>query len=188
MPAEEPKAAAPAGPDIAPAAGRARKGQRVQGTAAGRAGLAAALRTGRDSGELLGGGVKSKPSGPSVVADALAAKVLVKGEAMPVPAGRADDFAWPRRSVAPVGADPAVATTELPMTPMVAERTAGPAKPADVAADPAAQAAAAKQAAQQQAAQRVRSATNQTQYRPSFFGGGGGRGMNFFPFLFGGGR
>ncbi len=122
------------------------------------------------------------------MADAVAAKVLVKGEAMASPAGRADDFSWPRRNVAPVGADPVVATTELPMTPMVADRTTAPAKPAE---DPAAaQAAAAKQQpAQQQAAQqqRVRSATYQTQYRPSFFGGGGGRG-NFFPFLFGGGR
>ena len=53
---------------------------------------------------------------------ARAAKVLVQGEAMPSPAGRADDFAWPRRSVAEVGSDPVVATTELPMTPMVAER------------------------------------------------------------------
>jgi hypothetical protein len=105
---------------------------------------------------------------------------------MAAPAGRADDFSWPRRNVAPVGADPVVATTDLPMTPMVAERTAAPAKPAE---DPdAAKAAAAKQLAQQQAAQqqRVRSATYQTQYRPSFFGGG--RGGNFFPFLFGGGR
>jgi hypothetical protein len=107
---------------------------------------------------------------------------------MAAPAGRADDFSWPRRNVAPVGADPVVATTELPMTPMVADRTTAPTKPAE---DPAAaQAAAAKQqVAQQQAAQRVRSAGYQTQYRPSFFGGGGGRGnMNFFPFLFGGGR
>jgi uncharacterized protein len=188
VPAEEPKAAAPAGPDIAPAAGAPGKASASKARPLAGPALPLLSEPAEDSGELLGGGAKSKPSGPSVVADALAAKVLVKGEAMPVPAGRADDFAWPRRSVAPVGADPAVATTELPMTPMVAERTAGPAKPADVAADPAAQAAAAKQAAQQQAAQRVRSATNQTQYRPSFFGGGGGRGMNFFPFLFGGGR
>ncbi len=119
----------------------------------------------------------------------MAAKVLVKGETVAAPAGRADDFSWPRRNVAPLGADPAVATTELPMTPMVAERTTGPAKPADAATDPAAaQAAAAKQVARQQAAQRTRSAGYQTQYRPSFFGGGRGGGMNFFPFLFGGGR
>jgi hypothetical protein len=48
--------------------------------------------------------------------------VLVKGEAAPVPAGRADDFAWPRRGVAPLGTDPVVATTTIPMTPMVGEQ------------------------------------------------------------------
>jgi uncharacterized protein len=54
------------------------------------------------------------------VADALVTKVLVRGELMPAPAGRADDFAWPRRGIAPIGSDPVVATTDLPMTPMVA--------------------------------------------------------------------
>jgi uncharacterized protein len=192
VPAEEPKAAAtvPAAPDIAPAAGASGKASASKARPLAGPALPLLSEPAEDSGELLGGAAKARPSGPAapapaVVADAVAAKVLVKGEAMPVPAGRADDFSWPRRNVAPVGADPAVATTELPMTPMVAERTTGPAKPADAAADPAAQAAAAKQLAQQQAAQRVRSATNQTQYRPSFFGGGRG---SFFPFLFGGGR
>jgi hypothetical protein len=56
------------------------------------------------------------------IADALAAKVLVRGEAIPAPAGRADDFAWPQRDVAAVGGDPVVTTTDLPMTPMVAQR------------------------------------------------------------------
>jgi hypothetical protein len=55
--------------------------------------------------DLLGG--KPRPA----VTDAVASRVLVKGEAMPVPAGRADDFAWPRRAVAPFGKDPVVATT-----------------------------------------------------------------------------
>jgi hypothetical protein len=55
--------------------------------------------------------------------DAIASKVLIQGDTLPAPAGRADDFAWPRRGVAPVGSDPVVATTELPMTPMVAERS-----------------------------------------------------------------
>jgi len=54
------------------------------------------------------------------IADAVATRVLVKGEPVPAPAGRADDFNWPRRSPAPVGADPVVATATLPMTPMVA--------------------------------------------------------------------
>ncbi|MGZ5854556.1 MAG: SGNH/GDSL hydrolase family protein [Xanthobacteraceae bacterium] len=58
--------------------------------------------------------------------DAAATRVLVRGEALPVPAGRADDFVWPRRAPAPLGADPVVATTTLPMTPMVAERPPAP--------------------------------------------------------------
>jgi uncharacterized protein len=49
--------------------------------------------------------------------------VLEKGETVGAPAGRADDFAWPRRDVAPVGSDPVVATTDLPMTSMVDERS-----------------------------------------------------------------
>jgi uncharacterized protein len=84
-----------------------------------------------DSDDLAGGGNRPPPG------DAIAAKVLVQGEAVPAPAGRADDFTWPRRGVAPVGSDPVVAATELPMTPMVAERggaatvaTASPEQPA----------------------------------------------------------
>ena len=59
------------------------------------------------------------------LADAVATRILVRGEALPVPAGRADDYVWPRRAPAPLGADPVVATTTLPMTPMLAERTPG---------------------------------------------------------------
>jgi hypothetical protein len=65
--------------------------------------------------------------------DAVASRVLIRGEALPVPAGRADDYVWPRRVPLPVGADPVVATTTLPMTPMVAERPAS-ARAASVAA------------------------------------------------------
>jgi hypothetical protein len=72
---------------------------------------------GVESDDLLGGNSRQPAN------DAVAAKVLLEGEAMPAPAGRADDFAWPRRGVAAVGSDPVVATTELPMTPMVAERS-----------------------------------------------------------------
>jgi uncharacterized protein len=71
---------------------------------------------GSETDDLLGGNTR-RPS-----SDAMAAKVLVQGEAIPAPAGRADDFAWPRRDIAPVGDDPVVAATDLPMTPMVAER------------------------------------------------------------------
>ena len=44
--------------------------------------------------QLLGG-----PGSRPAAVDALAARTLVKGEALSPPAGRADDFAWPRREV-----------------------------------------------------------------------------------------
>jgi hypothetical protein len=72
---------------------------------------------GSDPDDLLGGNTRQPPN------DAMAAKVLLRGEPISAPAGRADDFAWPRRDVAPIGSDPVVATTDLPMTPMVADRS-----------------------------------------------------------------
>lgn len=61
--------------------------------------------------ELLGGG-GARPTS----VDPLAAKTLVKGEPLSAPAGRADDFSWPRREVgslsAPAG-DPAVAAAPV---------------------------------------------------------------------------
>ena len=45
-------------------------------------------------------------------------RVLVNGEAIAPPAGRSDDFTWPRRAIAPVGADPVVATTTEPIPVM----------------------------------------------------------------------
>lgn len=58
--------------------------------------------------ELLGG-TGTRPAS----VDALAARTLVKGEPLAAPAGRADDFSWPRREIgtleAPAG-DPNVAT------------------------------------------------------------------------------
>jgi hypothetical protein len=109
-------------------------------------------------------GGKARPA----VTDAVASKVLVRGEAMPVPAGRADDFAWPRRTVAPFGKDPVVATTDLPMTPMVAERESAPTA---ALAEATAVAAAAPAA---QPPRRIRAAEyQQPQYRPDFFPGWG---------------
>ncbi|MGZ3306571.1 MAG: DUF459 domain-containing protein, partial [Asticcacaulis sp.] len=57
--------------------------------------------------QLLGG-----PGARPVAIDALAARVLVKGEALSAPAGRADDFAWPRREVGrePIKAEAPVAS------------------------------------------------------------------------------
>jgi hypothetical protein len=47
-----------------------------------------------NSDQLLGG-----PGTRPAAVDALAARTLVKGEALAPPAGRADDFMWPRREV-----------------------------------------------------------------------------------------
>ncbi|QHO72279.1 hypothetical protein ACH79_06210 [Bradyrhizobium sp. CCBAU 051011] len=44
--------------------------------------------------QLLGG-----PGSRPAAVDALAARTLVKGEALAAPAGRADDYAWPRREI-----------------------------------------------------------------------------------------
>ncbi len=39
------------------------------------------------------------PGSRQVAIDAQAARLLIKGEPLPAPAGRADDFAWPRREI-----------------------------------------------------------------------------------------
>jgi uncharacterized protein len=85
------------------------------------------------SDQLLGGTTPQQ-----AVSDAVATRVLVKGDSMPAPAGRADDFAWPRRAPAPVGVDPVVATTTMPMTPMLAaqQKDASPAQGAPGQAAP----------------------------------------------------
>jgi hypothetical protein len=73
--------------------------------------LTAAANMGEDG--LLGGsGARPTPDHVTVT------RVLVKGEAVEAPAGRGDDFSWPRRGVAPFGADPTVATTTLPLPVM----------------------------------------------------------------------
>jgi len=62
--------------------------------------------------QLLGG-----PGTRPAAVDALAARTLVKGEALNPPAGRADDFSWPRREVGrePVKGDvPVAGTTGTP--------------------------------------------------------------------------
>jgi uncharacterized protein len=173
LPVDEPKAAAPAAPEIAPAVAAGKAGPSKARPLSGPSMPLVADNSG-EADELLGG--KPRPG----VTDAVATKVLVKGEALPVPAGRADDFAWPRRTVAPVGKDPVVATTDLPMTPMVAERGSTPAAaPAEATTVAAAAPAAAKPVVR-----RVRSADYQPQYRPDYRR----QTYNFFPFLFGGGR
>ena len=71
--------------------------------------------------QLLGG-----PGTRPAAVDALAARTLVKGEALTPPPGRADDFAWPRREVGHERAE-----GETPMasaSPMATPRVGGIAK------------------------------------------------------------
>lgn len=64
--------------------------------------------TSTGSDELLGGSVASAR------ADAQAIGVLVKGDAVAAPSGRADDFWWPRGSPPPVIAPPVAAAPSVP--------------------------------------------------------------------------
>ncbi|HEY0300838.1 MAG TPA: SGNH family hydrolase, partial [Rhizomicrobium sp.] len=70
--------------------------------------------------QLLGG-----PGSRPASVDALAARTLVKGEALAPPAGRADDFAWPRREV---GREPAKG--ESPVANAAPDGTVAGQKPA----------------------------------------------------------
>ena len=82
------------------------------------------LTTAAEADELLGGG-----GARQAAVDPIAARVLGRGEQTNAPAGRGDDFAWPRRNVAPLGTDPVVATTTTPMTPMQTEQRQAAAAP-----------------------------------------------------------
>jgi hypothetical protein len=84
------------------------------------------------SDQLLGG-----PGSRPAPVDALAARTLVKGEALAAPAGRADDSAWPRREVGREQAkgDTPVASKE-PVSPGSPEQVAAPGAPAKQARRP----------------------------------------------------
>ena len=58
--------------------------------------------------QLLGG-----PGSRPVTADAQAVRILVKGEPLSAPAGRADDFAWPRREIGHAKGETPVASASL---------------------------------------------------------------------------
>jgi hypothetical protein len=76
--------------------------------------------------QLLGG-----PGSRPASVDALAAKTLVKGEPLAPPAGRADDYVWPRREVGreqAKGDTPVASTTSTPAADSVAVAVA-PAAP-----------------------------------------------------------
>src|SRR5216683_2806235 len=76
--------------------------------------------------QLLGG-----PGSRPAAVDALAARTLVKGEPLAPPAGRADDFAWPRREVGREQAkgETPVASTAPDGTVSVTSPNAPPAAP-----------------------------------------------------------
>lgn len=99
---------------------------------------------------LLGGGGTGSAHG-----DAIAAQVLVKGEPLPAPRGRADDFVWPGAEQPPQPPPAAAATPRVSAVPPVApapeqilrpeavptetkpaETRSGPAKPAQATARP----------------------------------------------------
>lgn len=88
--------------------------------------------TSTGSEELLGGS-----GAAGLRADATAAGVLVKGDAVSAPSGRADDFWWPRGSPPPVAATPPAppaAASASVSAPAIASPE--PAKPAPVLANP----------------------------------------------------
>jgi uncharacterized protein len=76
--------------------------------------------------QLLGG-----PGSRPAAVDALAARTLVKGEPLAPPAGRADDFVWPRREVEREQAkgETPVASTAPPDAPVTVAAPAPPPKP-----------------------------------------------------------
>jgi len=84
-----------------------------------------------NSDELLGGGGNSSPHG-----DAIATRVLVKGEPVPAPAGRADDFALqhsndanaPPAASLPAGTSAAIPADTISAPPPAADKKAAPPK------------------------------------------------------------
>jgi hypothetical protein len=73
--------------------------------------------------QLLGG-----PGSRPAPVDALAARTLVKGEPLAPPAGRADDFSWPRREIGREQAN-----GETPVASAAPDGTIAPGQPAPVA-------------------------------------------------------
>jgi hypothetical protein len=92
--------------------------------------LPLAATRGGESGDLLGAG--SRPSPPSA-ADPTAASVLVRGEALAAPAGRADNFTWPRSSgsaAKPAQSKPSPSSAAITPAPSASPQTTPLAAPA----------------------------------------------------------
>jgi hypothetical protein len=81
---------------------------------------------GNASEELLGG---ARPPARPVNADPLATRVLIKGEPIMAPTGRADDFNWPRASAATVTAEPISPSPPASPTASAASSASAQARP-----------------------------------------------------------
>ncbi|WP_315768807.1 MULTISPECIES: DUF459 domain-containing protein [unclassified Bradyrhizobium] len=112
--------------------------------------------------DQLLGGAGSRPA----PVDALAARTLVKGEPLSPPAGRADDFAWPRREVGREQSKEPPKEQTQPEAPMAA---ATPGEPAATTAQPTPQKP--KRAAPQNATPPAQAQQPGQAFR-EFFGGG----------------
>ncbi len=124
--------------------------------------------TGTGGEDLIGG-----PNSHIASGHVTATRVLVKGEAIPAPAGRGDDFAWPRREIMPFGKDPVVATTTLPL-PVMHAPPAATAVLAPTAETPATTPTVARRPSPQPRPEKRQA----QQWRPfSGFGGWGGGGL-----------
>jgi hypothetical protein len=77
--------------------------------------------SGAESGDLVGAGGR----GIQALSDPTAVKVLTRGDPLPAPAGRADDFSWPRPAVA---AAPDVAPQPAALAPAAGTKKPGEAK------------------------------------------------------------
>jgi hypothetical protein len=127
--------------------------------------------------ELLGG-TGTRPA----AVDALVARTLVKGEPLAPPAGRADDFAWPRREVGTLAApanEPEVATTD-PADTVAAKPKRRPPPSAHPQAGFGAEGLRPPSAQQQPGMQRPRVASPRDPLRPPA-DVGPSRGFFFFP-------
>jgi hypothetical protein len=110
------------------------------------------LATGQN--ELLGGG----PARPATASDPVASRVLTKGEAIPAPSGRADDFNWPRGGMA---SDPSLAETPPTAAVLATPDQPAPPNPATTRQNASGQAASGQPKGQ--------SAPRQQRRAPSFF-------------------
>jgi hypothetical protein len=109
MPGSEP-VALPSTEPLAPAAAARPSGPAARPLAGPVVPLTASVTS---SQELISSRDTGDASSPKFVT-----RVLVNGQAVLPPAGRADDFKWPRRAIGAIGTDPVVATTTEPIPVM----------------------------------------------------------------------